>query len=103
MPYILRFVQRYRPEDREAFMNLEAQFAAMEKRRTDWLQGRRRQPYSGREPSNTLIWETELPMLAEVQQALARIAADPEHEELFRKQVPFMTDAYTEIDEVLEL
>jgi hypothetical protein len=103
MVYVLRFVQRYRQVDRDAFMKLEAEFCAMEKRRPEWPQGKRRQPYSGREPVNTLIWESEFSSLADVQQALARIAADPEHEDLFRKQVPYMTDAYTEIDEVLDL
>lgn len=101
MSYILRFVQRFRPADREAFMSLEAQFASMEKRRTDWLKGTRRQPYAGREPSNTLIWEAEFSTLAEVQQALTQMAGDAEHEALFRKQAPYMTDTYTEIDEVL--
>jgi len=103
MRYILRFVQRYRQADREAFLRLEADFSSMEKRRPDWPQGRRRQPYAGREPVNTLIWESEFSTLADVQQALAHIASDPEHEELFRRQVPYMMDAYTEIDEVLEL
>lgn len=103
MPYILRFVQRYRPADRDAFMDLEAQFYAMEKRRTDWFKGTRRQPFTGREPVSTLIWEAEFSTLADVQQALARIAADAEHERLFQKQVPFITEAFTEIDEVLEL
>ena len=103
MPFILRFVQRYRQADREAFMKLEAEFCAMEKRRPDWPQGRRRQPYAGREPVNTSIWESEFATLAEVQQALARMATDPEHDALFRQQVPYMTECYTEIDEVLEL
>jgi hypothetical protein len=102
MSFVLRFVQRFRPADRDAFMELEAQFAAMEERRADWLKGTRRQPYSGREPANTLIWEAQFSTLAEVQEALARVASDAEHEALFRKQVPFMTDTFTEIDEVLE-
>jgi hypothetical protein len=102
MKCLLRFVQRYRPADREAFMNVEAKFAAMERRRTDWLRGRRYQPLMGREPSNTLIWEAEFPTAAEAQAALARVASDPEHERLFREQVPYMSDAYTEIFEVLE-
>ncbi len=103
MAYVLRFVQRYRPAERKQFMDLEAEFCAMENRRSDWFHGRRYQPYAGREPSNTLIWETDFCTLAEVQEALDRIAADAEHEKLFRQQAPFMTDAYTEIDEILEL
>jgi hypothetical protein len=102
MPFILRFVQSFRPDDREAFMKLEADFAAMEQRRSDFPQGRRRQPYAGRLPTNTLICEFEYATLAEVQQALATLAGDAEHERLFRLQAPYMLDAWTEIDEVLE-
>jgi len=102
MPYILRFVQRYNPTERQAFMELEARFAALEQRSPDFPKGRRSQPYAGREPSNTLIWECEVPSLAAAQAALARIAGNPEHESLFRQQVPFMQDLYTEINEVLE-
>ncbi len=102
MPYILRFVQRYQPEQRAQFMELEAKFAALEQRRSDFPKGRRSQPYAGREPSNTLLWECEFPSLAEAQAALALIASDPEHETLFRQQVPYMRELYTEINEVLE-
>lgn len=102
MAYLLRFVQRFRPEDRAAFMELEAKFAELEKRRDDLPNGRRSTPYAGREPTNTLIWECEFPRLKDAQDALARIESDPEHEELFQQQVPCFLDAYTEIYEVLE-
>jgi len=103
MAYILRFVQHYRPADRGVFLELEAKFAAMERRRNDFPKGRRFQPYAGREATCTLIWESEFPTLAEAQQALARIEGDAEHETLFRQQAPYMTDAYTEINQVLDL
>jgi len=102
MPFVLRFVQRYSPVDRKAFMDLEARFAAMEKRRGDLPKGRRLQPYAGREQTSTLIWECEFATLNAAQQALARLEADPEHDQLFRQQVPYMTEAFTEIYEVLE-
>ncbi|MFH1569415.1 MAG: hypothetical protein ABIL09_15575 [Gemmatimonadota bacterium] len=102
MACILRFVQRFRPADRAAFMELEARFAAMERRREGFPRGRRCVPYSGREPTNTLIWECEFPSLAAAQEGLARIEADPEHGDLFRQQVPYFQDAYTEIYEVLD-
>jgi hypothetical protein len=101
MPFVLRFVQRYRPADKQRFLELEAAFAAMENRRPDMPQGRRSQPYSGREPSNTLIWECEFPTLPAAENALASLGADPEHEALYRQQVPYFLDAYTEIYEVL--
>jgi hypothetical protein len=102
MRYVLRFVQRYAPDQRAAFMELEAKFAALERRRPDFPKGNRFQPYIGREPSNTLIWECAFPSLAEAEAALAKIGGDPEHEALFRQQVPFMRELYTEINEVLE-
>lgn len=102
MPYILRFVQRYRPMNRAEFMALEARFAEMEKRRDDLPLGRRSQPYAGREPSNTLIWDCEFASLEEAEAALARLSADPEHDDLFGRQVPYMEEAFTEIYEVLE-
>ena len=103
MAYTLRFVQRYRPENREAFMKLEAEFARMAQARDEMPKGRRSQPYAGREPTCTLIWECTFPSLADAQSGLARIEADPQHEKLFRRQAPYMEDAYTEIYEVLDL
>lgn len=102
MPFVLRFVQRYRPENRGKFMELEARFAAMEQRREDFPKGRRVQPYAGRETTSTLIWECEFPTLRAAQEGLALIEADPEHEKLFEQQVPYMEEAWTEIYEVLE-
>lgn len=84
-------------------MALEAKFVAMEKSRPDLPQGRRSQPYAGREQTSTLIWECEFPSLAEAQNGLARLGADPQHEDLYQKQVPYMQEAYTEIYEILDL
>ena len=103
MAYILRFVQRYLPAERSRFMELEAQFAELERRRPDWPKGRRSQPYAGREQTCTLVWECEFPTLAALEAALALMACDPEHERLFREAAPTMTDMYTEIYEVLPL
>ena len=101
MAFILRFVQRYRPENRDKFMKLEAKFAAMEHRRKGYPRGRRSQPYAGREQTCTLIWECEFPTLQAAQKGLALMAKDPEHDKLYKAQVPYMEDAYTEIYEVL--
>jgi len=100
--YVLRFVQRFRPADEKAFLALEARFAALERRRKDLPRGRRLRPYAGREPGNTLVWECTFPTLDAAQRALARLAADPGHERLLRRQVPYFLDAYTEIYEVLD-
>ncbi len=103
MAFILRFVQRYRPADRARFMELEAQTAALERRRPDFPKGRRRQPLAGREQTCSLIWECEFPSLAAVQEALALLDADPEHARLFQEQAPYMAEAYTEVLETLDL
>jgi hypothetical protein len=103
MPYVLRFVQRYRPANEKAFLTLEAKFAALERRHRDFPQGRRSRPYAGREPAHTLVWECEFDTLAAAQKGLDRISSSPEHARLLKKQVPFFLEAFTEIYEVLEL
>lgn len=102
MAYVLRFVQRFRAANEAAFMALEAQFAALE-RRNGWSRGRRSRPFAGREPGNTLVWECELESLAAVNDALAAMGRDPDHARLLKRQIPFFLDAWTEIYEVLDL
>jgi hypothetical protein len=103
MPYVLRFVQRFRPADEAAFLALEKKFAALERRKRSMPRGRRLRPYAGREPSHTLVWECTFETLQAAQEGLARIGADPDHGKLLRRQIPFFLDAWTEIYEVLEL
>ncbi|HUL76307.1 MAG TPA: hypothetical protein VL691_03510 [Vicinamibacteria bacterium] len=100
MAYVLKFVQRFRPADEAAFMALEAQFEALE-RRKGWPWGRRSRPVSGREPGNTLVWECELPTLAAVNEAVATLGRDPDHARLLKRQIPFFLEAWTEVYEVL--
>lgn len=103
MSYVLRVVQLYLPRDREAFMQVEAKFAAMENQRNDFPKGRRFQPVTGRMPQNTLIWESqEFANLAEVHAAIAKMETDPGHAKLFKEQVPYITEAYLEIEEILK-
>jgi hypothetical protein len=103
MPFVLRFVQRFRPADERAFMALEKKFAALERRKKGLPRGRRLRPWAAREPSHTLVWESTFESLEDVEHALAGLGADPEHERLLRKQVPCFLDAWTEIYEVLDL
>ena len=102
MSYVLRFVQRFQAKDEAAFMALEAQFAALE-RRKGWPRGRRSRPLAGREPGNTLVWESELPTLAAVNEAMAAMAEDSGHAHLLKRQIPFFLEAWTEVYEVLDL
>jgi hypothetical protein len=101
MPYVLRFVQRFRAKDDGAFMALEARFADLE-RRKGWPRGRRSRPFAGREPANTLVWECELPGLDEVNRVLATLARDTDHARLLKRQIPFFLEAWTEVYEVLD-
>jgi hypothetical protein len=84
MAYVLRFVQRFGASDEAAFMALERQFAALE-RRKGWPRGRRSRPFAGREPANTLIWECELETLEEVNRRWRR-RAGPDHARLLKRQ-----------------
>ena len=72
MAYVLRFVQRFRPADERAFMALEAQFAALERRKRGFPRGRRSRPFAGREPGNTLVWECVFPTLAAANEVPSR-------------------------------
>jgi hypothetical protein len=101
MAYVLRLVQRFRPEDEAAFMALESRFAALE-RRKGWPRGRRSRPFAGREPGNTLVWECELPTLAAVNELVATLGKDPDHARLLKRQIPFFLEAWTEVYEVLD-
>jgi hypothetical protein len=101
MAYVLRLVQRFRPEDEAAFLALEARFAALE-RRKGWPRGRRSRPFAGREPVHTLVWECELPTLAAVNDAVAAMGGDRDHARLLRRQIPFFLEAWTEVYEVLD-
>ncbi len=103
MSYVVRFVQEYRPADREAFLELEARFAEMERRREDFPTGTRMQPFAGPEATHTLVWESTFATLSDALEALGRIAADDEHEALFARQAPLIARSRTEVYEVLDL
>lgn len=103
MSFILRFTQQYQPSANRAFFELEAQFQKLERSVPQLPIGRRSQPLSGVMPTNTLVWECEFPSLADVQDALKKIAEDPTHTKLFEKQAVYIIEARTEIYEVLDL
>jgi len=101
MPYKLRFVQRIDQARKDEFLVIENQFIQLERDNPQMPQGTRYLPISGREPSNTLIWECRFDTLEELTAQLQALNADPGHEELLRRQIPFMQDSYTEIYEEL--
>lgn len=97
MSYKLRFVQHFRQENAKEYLELEKLFVDLEKKAADFPKGKRYIPVSGREASNTLIWESEFETLKAAQDALALIMTDTRHEELFQKQAPYILGTFTEI------
>jgi len=102
-PYKLRFVQRFQEGKRSEFLALERKFQELERTVPEFPKGRRYQPYSGREPANTLIWECEFPTLEALQETVRFLEGDPRHERLYKKQCQYFQDAYMEIYRGLEL
>jgi hypothetical protein len=103
MAFILRFVQHYQPSNQRAFLDVEAKFKDLERRCPNFPQGKRYAPLASGEPTHTLIWECEFPSLNDVQRALAQVAADQTHTDLFKEQSPYITGMRTEIYQVLDL
>lgn len=97
MPYKLRFVQRFELANTDEFIRIEKQFDEFEQKYPEFPKGRRYVPMTGKEPANTLIWESEFDTLEELYKAHAFLMADDRHEDLFKVQAQYMLDAYTEI------
>ena len=102
MPYLLRFVQKFQEYNQTAFLELEEKFIQLEDSTVEFPKGKRYLPYSGREASNTLIWECEFPTMQAVQDALDLLDHDPRHLALFQEQVQFFMESYVEIYRNLE-
>jgi hypothetical protein len=97
MSYKLRFVQRFKQEKAKEYLELEKQFAKMEEQYPEFPKGKRYLPVSGREPSNTLVWECDFDTLKEAQDALSFLMNDNRHEDLFNVQAEYILGTYTEI------
>ena len=102
MSYKLRFVQKIEQRNKNEFLELERKFINFEKANPDMPQGKRYLPVSGKESTNTLIWECEFPTLEELTSQLQAIYNDLEHERLLRQQTEYMEDSYAEIYEIFE-
>ena len=101
MPYKLRFVQKIDQAKKDEFLAVEREFVKLEKSDPKMPQGTRFLPVSGKEPTNTLIWECMFDTLEELTAQLQAIYDNPKHDELLKQQIPFMQDSYAEIYEVL--
>lgn len=97
MTYKLRFVQRIKKEEQELFLQLEQQFVQLEQSDPQMPVGRRFLPVTGKEPSNTLIWEAEFPSWELATSALRAIEENEMHGALLERQIRCMGDTYTEI------
>jgi len=97
MSYKLRFVQQFVQKDIKEYLALEKEFEKFEKRHPDAPKGRRYLAYSGRDASNTLIWECDFETLESTQKAQAFFLTNTEHEDLFQQQSQYILSTYTEV------
>lgn len=97
MAYKLRFVQHIRMDKVKEYLDIEKQFASLEQQYPEFPKGKRYMPVTGREPSNTLIWECDFDTLQAAQNALAFLLNDTRHEVLFETQAAFILDSFAEI------
>jgi len=102
MGIVMRIIQQYDPAHENDFMTLEKKFAALEKERPDFPKGRRLQPISACEPTNTLIWQCEFTNIDAAYKTLDFFSGDEKHEELFRQQVIFMKKVKIEFYKTLD-
>jgi hypothetical protein len=97
MSYKLRFVQIFKQENAKEYLAIEKQFEAFEKHYPEAPAGKRYLSVSGRDASNTLIWECDFESLEEVQKAHAFFLTDSKHDDLFQTQSKYIVGTYTEI------
>jgi hypothetical protein len=97
MSYKLRFVQKFKKGKQKEFLFLEKKFIDLEEKIKDFPKGRRYITMTGKESTNTLIWESDFNSLEETLQAIMVLESNSLHEELFDEQIKYMTDTYTEI------
>jgi hypothetical protein len=98
----MRIIQQFDPAGEAAFMVLESKFFELEAARPDYPKGKRMQPISAGEPSNTLIWQYEFPDIDSAYKALNFFSGDSAHEKLFREQVKLMKEVRVEFYRTLD-
>lgn len=101
MAVIMRLVQQFDHSRKREFIDLEKQFAILE-RRGILPKGERLTPISSRDPGNTLIWQARFESLSAAEAALKLFDTNPEHIELALKQAPLFQDAWVEFYELME-
>lgn len=101
MAIILRLVQRFQHSKKDEFMALEKEFAQLEHRGI-LPRGERLMPISGRDPGNTIIWQSRFESLADAEKALKLFETNAEHTELANKQQHFFEGTWVEFYEVMD-
>jgi hypothetical protein len=98
----MRLVQRFVLSRKREFMDLERQFATLEKSGA-LPRGQRMIPIAGCQPGNTFIWEGHFESIQKAEEALRLFETNPAHVTLFAQQSPLIEDTWVEFYEVLEL
>lgn len=102
MSIIMRIIQKFDTYNEQEFMALEELFEALEKKRSDYPEGKRMQPISAGEPLNSLIWQCEFPDIQTAYETLDFFSGDAEHEELFKLQSPLIKQVKIEFYKSLD-
>jgi antibiotic biosynthesis monooxygenase (ABM) superfamily enzyme len=102
MSVTLRIIQRFQMSHDSEFLDLERQFAELERKTPGGVHGRRMRPIASTEPVNTLIWQGEFPDMAAAEKWLAANSGDEGHERLFALQKPFFEATRIELYENLD-
>lgn len=97
MVYKLRFVQKFKKANQALFLHIEKKFIELEKTELGLPIGKRFLPVTGKEASNTLIWEAEFGSMEDVVSALRALEENTQHDELLVEQIEYMSDTYSEI------
>ncbi len=103
MKVYMRMVWEFDITQEEAFMQLEKQFADLERQRPDYPKGGKRlQPISGPLPCNSITWEREFDSLEEAYKMVEFFKGDEEHEKLAERQRPLFKNFRIEFYKVLD-
>ena len=97
MSYKLRYVQTFKEEYAKEYLAIEMQFDELEKKHPEFPKGKRYISCTGRDASNTLVWESDFSTLDEVHKAQSFLLTDSRHEDLFQTQSKYIIGTYTEI------
>lgn len=94
--YKLQFIQEFAEGYANEFLELESQFAILEKEEGFPI-GKRYVGCIGPTSENTFIWEAEFPTLEDAIAALQKIKGNDRHEDLFQKQNKFFVKSYVNV------